>query len=64
LRSGGAKICDIGGAARFVGFERFMKALVSVPKDEIDRETEKQKAERSARKTKKVAAPRKGAASV
>jgi hypothetical protein len=42
-----------------VGFERFMKALVSVPKDEIDREIEKQKAERSARK-KKIAAPRRG----
>jgi len=43
-----------------LGFERFMKALVSVPKDEIDREIEKQKAERTARKTKKIAAPRRG----
>jgi len=42
-----------------VSFERFMKALVSVPKDEIDREIEKQKAERSAKK-KKIAAPRRG----
>jgi hypothetical protein len=43
-----------------VGFERFMKALVAVPKDEIDREIERQKAERTARKTKKIAAPRRG----
>jgi hypothetical protein len=42
-----------------LGFERFMKALVTAPKDEIDREIEKQKAERSAKK-KKVAAPRRG----
>jgi hypothetical protein len=47
-----------------VGFERFMKALVSVPKDEIDREIEKQKAARSAKRTKKVAPPRKGARSL
>jgi hypothetical protein len=43
-----------------LGFERFMKALVSVPKDEIDREIEKQKTERSAKKVKKIAAPRRG----
>jgi hypothetical protein len=43
-----------------LGFERFMKALVTAPKDEIDREIEKQKAERLAKKKKKVAAPRRG----
>jgi hypothetical protein len=43
-----------------LGFERFMKALVSVPKDEIDREIEKQKAARTVRKVKKIAAPRRG----
>jgi uncharacterized small protein (DUF1192 family) len=43
-----------------LGFERFMKALVSVPKEEIDREIEKQKAERTAKKAKKIAAPSRG----
>jgi hypothetical protein len=48
---------SLGISSNGLGFERFMKALVSVPKDEIDREIEKQKAERSARKTKKTATP-------
>jgi len=51
---------SLGMSSGGLGFERFMKALVSVPKDEIDREIEKQKAERLARKTKKIAAPRRG----
>jgi hypothetical protein len=55
---------SLGITSNGLGFERFMKALVSVPKDEIDREIEKQKAERTARKTKKNAPPRKGAHSL
>jgi hypothetical protein len=49
---------SLGITSNGLGFERFMKALVSVPKGEIDREIEKQKAERSAKKVKKIAAPR------
>ncbi|MGO9006139.1 MAG: hypothetical protein ACLQB4_10280 [Beijerinckiaceae bacterium] len=51
---------SLGISSNGLGFERFMKALVSVPKDEIDREIEKQKAERSAKNKKKIAAPSRG----